>query len=408
MGWSWRGWIAGVVVAVAGAGLTGCVPYDVVRLAGDETHGRNNGTAGSALARAYLVEQLKPIAQGLNTAASGDAAYMQALPGGTNVVAVIPGSDLADQYVVVGAHYDHLGDSCAAASCPQDTIYNGATDNAAGAAAVLAIGRALAAGPVKPRRSVVLALWDREEDGLLGSAAYVQHPLVPLAKTVGYVNFDIQGANLLPGLRTTSFAVASETGGARLQDIVRGAIAEQALDTAVLSSIFGLYRSDYVNFIGAGVPTVFFTDATGPCYHTVDDEIGIVDFDKLDDQIATSLAVTRELASTSAPPAFVAGTPVATFDDAVAAARIIDRAYADRGRFSAADQATFTRLRADVRRIVADGRAAFGQDDVSTLLGDASAFVDLLTHGTCNGYLSASAQARVAAIQRARAAAVGR
>ena len=65
------------------------------------------------------------------------------------------------------------------------------------------------------------------------------------------------------------------------------------------------------------MPTVFFTDANGPCYHTVDDEIGVVDFDKLDEQIAISLAVTRELASTSNPPAFVPGTPLATFDDAV-------------------------------------------------------------------------------------------
>ena len=367
----WRGWVTGIALAVAGATLTGCVPYDVVRLAGDDTHGRNNGTAGSAQARAFLIEQLKPIAQGLNTAATGDAAYTQALPGGTNVVAVIPGTDLADQYVVVGAHYDHLGDSCATVSCAQDTIYNGATDNAAGVAAALAIARSIAAQPTKPRRSVVIALWDEEEDGLLGSRYYTQHPLVPLARTVGYVNFDIQGSDLLPSLRNTSFAVASETGGTRFQDIVRSAIGEQALDTTVLSSVFGLGRSDYVNFIGAGVPTVFFTDATGPCYHTVDDEIGVVDFDKLDAQIATSLSVTRELASTATPPAFASGTPLATFDDAVGAARVINRAWADRGRFSATDQATLTRLRADAQRIVADGRAAFDAADVNALLGDA-------------------------------------
>ena len=79
-----------------------------------------------------------------------------------------------------------------------DMICNGATDNAAGVAAVLGVGRALAHRHSRPRRSVVLALWDSEEDGLLGSSYYTQHPLVPLARTVGYVNFDIQGANLLP------------------------------------------------------------------------------------------------------------------------------------------------------------------------------------------------------------------
>jgi Zn-dependent M28 family amino/carboxypeptidase len=355
--------------------------------------GRNNGTPGSAMARAYLIEQLKPIARGLNTAATGDAAYTQATGGGTNVVAVIPGTDLADQYVVVGAHYDHLGGS-----------FNGATDNAAGVAVALGIARSIAAQPTKPRRSVVIALWDQEEDGLVGSRYYVQHPLVPLAKTVAYVNFDIQGANLLPSLRNTSIAVAAETGGARFQDIVRSAIGERSLDTAMLSSIFGQGRSDYVNFIGASVPSVFFTDATGPCYHTVDDELGVVDFDKLDVQIATALDVTRQLASTASPPAFVPGTPLATFDDAVAASRIVNRTYADRGRFSAADQQTLTDLRADVNQVVAEGRAAFDNDDVGRLLSGAAQFIEVMTHGTCDGFLSASARARIAQFEKARAA----
>lgn len=399
-----KGSILSLGLCLAATALSGCTVLDVARLADDSTHGRDNGTPGSALARGYLIEQLKPIARGLNTAASGDAAYTQSTGGGTNVVAVIPGTDLADQYVVVGAHYDHLGDSCTTTSCTQDTIFNGATDNAAGVAAALAIARSIAAQPTKPRRSVVIALWDQEEDGLVGSRYYVQHPLVPLAKTVGYVNFDIQGSNLLPSLRNTSIAVASETGGPRLQEIVRAAIGERSLDTAMFSAIFGQNRSDYVNFIGASVPSVFFTDATNACYHTVDDEIGVVDFDKLDVQIATSLAVTRELASTATPPAFAPGTPLATFDDAIAASRIVNRAYADRGRFSAADQQTLTDVRADVRRIVDEGRAAFGSDDVSTLLGAAGGFVNLMTHGTCNGFLSASAQARIAAYEKARAA----
>jgi Zn-dependent M28 family amino/carboxypeptidase len=377
-------------VGAAAALLSGCTVVDVAQLSQDRLKGRDNGTPGSALARAYLIGQLKPMARGLNTSASGDAAYLQAITGGTNVVAVIPGTDLADQYVVVGAHYDHLGDSCATASCSQDTIFNGATDNAAGVAAALAIGRAIAAQPTKPRRSVILAFWDREEDGLVGSSHYVAHPLAPLAKTVGYVNFDIQGSNVLPSLRDTTFAVGAESGGARLQQIVAAASGAQSLDTAMLSSIFGQNRSDYVNFIGASVPTVFFTDATGPCYHTVDDEIGVVDFHKLDLQIATALAVTRRLASTSDPPAFVAGTPLATYDDAVAAGQVVERAYADVGRFDATDQQALTTIRADLHRLVAEGRAAFGSDDVGTLLGDAARFVQVLSHGTCSGFLQSA------------------
>jgi Peptidase family M28 len=382
--------ILGLVVGAAAALLSGCTVVDVAQLSQDRLKGRDNGTPGSALARAYLIEQLKPMARALNTSASGDAAYLQAITGGTNVVAVIPGTDLADQYVVVGAHYDHLGDACPTTSCSQDTIFNGATDNAAGVAAALAIGRAIAAQPTKPRRSVILAFWDREEDGLVGSSHYVAHPLAPLAKTVGYVNFDIQGSNVLPSLRDTTFAVGAESGGARLQQIVAAASGAQSLDTAMLSSIFGQNRSDYVNFIGASVPTVFFTDATGPCYHTVDDELEVVDFHKLDAQIATALGVTRQLAGTADPPSFAAGTPLATYDDAVAAGAVVNRAYADVGRFSAADRQTLTQVRADVQRLVDEGRAAFGSDDVGVLLSDAARFVEVLSHGTCSGFLEAA------------------
>jgi hypothetical protein len=393
MGRHARGWVGCVAAALAALTLTGCPIIDVARLSDDEMQGRNNGTPGSALARAYLIDQLRPIARGLNSGASGDAAYTQATGGGTNVVAVIPGTDLAQQYVVVGAHYDHLGGS-----------FNGATDNAAGVAAALAIARTIAAQPTKPRRSVIFALWDQEEDGLVGSRFYTQNPLVPLASTVAYVNFDIQGANLLPSLRNTSIAVAAESGGARFQDIVRSAIAERSLDTGMFSSIFGQGRSDYVNFLNARIPSVFFTDATGPCYHTVEDELGVVDFEKLDVQIATALDVTRQLANTASPPAFVSGTPLATFDDAIGAARIINRAYADRGRFSQTDQQALTGLRADVNDVVADGRAAFDNDDVGRLLSGAAQFIEIMTHGECSGFLSAAARARIAEFERARAA----
>ena len=108
----------------------------------------------------------------------------------------------------------------AGAPVPGDHICNGATDNAAGVAEVLSIGREIAQRPKPPRRSVVLALWDREEDGLLGSRYYVQHPVRPLAQTVVYVNYDIQGANVLPSLDTDTFAIGSETGGPQLQSIV--------------------------------------------------------------------------------------------------------------------------------------------------------------------------------------------
>jgi hypothetical protein len=363
-----------------------CSEAIVFRLAADDLEGRDDGTAGSALARRFLIGQLKPFSEGLNGAAAGEDAYLQLIPGGANVMSVIRGTDLRDQYVIVGAHYDHLGSSCAYKE-PGDTICNGATDNAAGVAAAVSVGRAIAS--TRPRRSVVLALWDQEEDGLVGSRYYTEHPLVPLASTVAYVNFDIQGANLLPSLRDTTFAVAAETGGSRLQSIVRSAIDGTPLDTPMLSSIFGQGRSDYASFLNVNVPSVFFTDATGPCYHTAQDETEIVDFDKLERQIGTALAVTRDLANTDTPPSFAPGTPLATYDDAVAISRVVERALIDLGRFSEADQDTIRSIAADLRRIAFEGPAAFGSDDVGTLLGHAATLVlQILPQGECDGFLA--------------------
>ena len=95
------------------------------------------------------------------------------------------------------------------------------------------------------------------------------------------MNFDIQGANLLPSLRNTTFAVAAETGGARFQEIVRNAADDQTLDTSMLSSIFGQYRSDYASFIAPGAERLLHRRERPVLPHG-QDEIGIVDFDKLE------------------------------------------------------------------------------------------------------------------------------
>jgi hypothetical protein len=357
--------------------VTGCAAVDVRMLAGDDKAGRNNNTAGSTSARQYLLDQIQPITDPVG------GSYTHAINQGTNVLGVIPGTDLPNKYVIVGAHYDHVG-SCTSKEAG-DTVCNGATDNAAGVAAALAIARDIAKSPL--RRSVIIAFWDREEDGLLGSLAYTQSPLVPLADTVGYVNFDIQGANLLPALRGTTFAVGSESGGTRLQDIVEDGAAGQSLDTRLFSAIFGQGRSDYANFLNVDVPSVFFTDSTGRCYHTNQDEPGIVDYGKLDEQIATSLAVTRELGDTTNPPTWTEN-PAVVYQDVVTFANVVDLAASDLSLFSAQDQQTVTTIKNREDAIRDEGPANFDQNDVNTLVGDALNAVNLLTRGDCDGFLA--------------------
>jgi hypothetical protein len=103
-----------------------------------------------------------------------------------NVLGYVEGSDpkLKDEVVIIGAHLDHLGKR-------GEYLYNGADDNGSGSVAVLAIAQAFAANPVKPKRSVLFALWTGEEEGLLGSRNYVLHPYFPLAKTVVNLNLDM-------------------------------------------------------------------------------------------------------------------------------------------------------------------------------------------------------------------------
>ncbi len=119
-----------------------------------------------------------------------------------NVVAMIPPSGPADQaeYIVVGAHYDHLGLGETGAMLrkgEEGKVHPGADDNASGTAAVLELADSLAAEqkahPKEFRRGIIFALWSGEEIGLIGSSFFVEHPPVPLSKIVAYVNFDMVG-----------------------------------------------------------------------------------------------------------------------------------------------------------------------------------------------------------------------
>jgi hypothetical protein len=357
---------------------------DETVLSSDAMNGRQNGTAGSAFAQSYLIAQLKQVAVGLDPSRPGDLSFTQPFDGGTNVLAKIPGGQLANEYVIVGAHYDHLGTSCRTADAA-DTICNGATDNATGTAMVLELGRLIHQAGT-PRRTVILALWDREEDGLLGSRFYTEHPVVPNANVVAYVNFDIQGANLLPSLRTTSFAVGAETGGDRLTSAVQNAIGNGKLRTRLVSAIFGQGRSDYVNFTAVGVPNVFFSDSTGPCYHTAQDEVGVVDFAKLDLQVQLGYRLVADLVAGDVRPSFSATNPLATYDDAVALAGVTSSAIGDLGRFTPEQQQTLLQFRDDLDAIVAAGAGAFDNDDIATLVAGAAGAVQILTTGTCDGF----------------------
>jgi len=360
------------------------------RLASDAFQGRDNLTEGSRIAQAYLIPLLRAIGPGVG-GGTADADYKHPFAQGTNLAAVIRGRELPDEYVLIGGHYDHLGVDA------RGRVFNGATDNATGTAIAIAVGRAIRALPEAPRRSVAIVLWDAEEDGLLGSIAWAANPAIPIEQTVAYVNLDIQGANLAPTLARTSIAVGAETGGDLLSEVVARAVRAElrsfpsGVETLPVSYIFGQLRSDYATFVEAGVPTVFFSDSTGACYHTVNDDTRFVDFDKAASQSRIAFRTTVALAEGERTPDFVAPNPsLAVYEDAITLNTIFTRSAADLGRFRAEDRARIQGVFADVSAIVARGPDAFGPADVTTVLGAA---VDTLgaieSSFGCAGYFAA-------------------
>src|SRR5690606_4486748 len=131
-----------------------------------------------------LDKDFKPIPMGLNVSVSVTNKVKRDVS--KNVVALLEGSTRKDEYIIYSAHWDHLG---IGHPVDGDSIYNGAVDNASGTACLLAIAEALKKGG-KLERSIVFLAVMAEEQGLLGSAYYAEHPIYPPKKTVADINMD--------------------------------------------------------------------------------------------------------------------------------------------------------------------------------------------------------------------------
>ena len=352
----------------------GVLRRTVAFLADDAQEGREDGSEGSRRSREFIVRELSTFAY----PAAADGTFFQAIPGGagTNVLARIPGSDpTTDEVVVVGAHYDHLGAGA--------IIFNGATDNAAGVAAVLEVGRAIARLPRAPRRSVILALWDAEEDGLVGSNAWVSAPVVPLENVVAYVNFDIVGAAPVRGFRRNTVLVGLDT-SPDLPDLVARVTAGDPLGVAPLSNIFGQERSDHAVFANRGVPVLFFSDATGGCYHSPGDDAEIVHDAKVLRSAWMGTRFVRELSDGEGRPRYSAPA-LPLYRDAVSLRDLVRRASCELGESGLGPQevATYESALASLDAIVARGESGFSGDDAVAVAQTALGLVNMLSGLPC-------------------------
>lgn len=372
------------LLVVCAFALSACTHVHVAFLADDDWGGRVPGTAGHESAQSYIVAYLAAHGAEAMDGTTDPAAYRAPYATGTNLIARIPGTDLADEIVLVGAHYDHI------ANCNNkggSAVCNGATDNAAGTAIVLEIAAALFDRGTPPRRTVVFAFWDEEERGLRGSRAWINANPDLVDDIVTYVNYDIAGANLLPSLADETLAVGAESGGTALAAAVEAAGATAPVDLNLLSLVFGQGRSDHANFFNASVPTVFFTDATGPCYHSTGDSFAVLDVDKLQAQRDIGVALVSDLADGVTNPTFDGTAPLVSFDDAVIIQSLLEQGLVDLDRFSAADAATLTAHEATLQTIVDAGAGAFTSASQTSLLLASLDLVRILTTGECDGFL---------------------
>ena len=298
-------------------------------LAADSMAGRAMGTIGSAMAARVIAAEFDDA----GVTPAGTSGYVQeiaaarvALPGGgyrivmaevadtlpdsakeflsdRNLIGIVRGSDpaVADEVIVVGAHFDHLG---VGGSVDGDSIYNGADDDASGVVAVLEAARDLASG-TPPRRTVIFALFTGEEAGGLGSRWYLDNPVMPLGQTVAQLQVEMIGRpDSLVGGSGMLWATGYErsTVGAILSS---GGV-PVAADPHPAENFF--FRSDNVRFAYEGIPAHTLSSFNlHTDYHRPSDDLEGVDLEHLVAAVETVIMAVRVLADAPSPPAWNEG-----------------------------------------------------------------------------------------------------
>ena len=292
---------------------------DVTWLADDRLGGRKVGSSEADSAAAWIGRRFAGL--GLTSPAGVDgwlqpftispdapAAHGTDLGGktGRNVVAILPGRDpaLRDQYVVVGAHYDHLGRGGPGTLDP-DSVgvpHNGADDNASGVAALLEVARRLALTP--PGRSVLFLAFSGEEQGLLGSTHYVKNPVVPNDRVVAMLNFDMVGR--LRENKLVAYGVETATEFRGLLDSLN------ARAGFVLTAQGGGYGpSDHTSFTIVRRPVLHFFTGTHPDYHRTSDDADKINVEGIERIAAFVAELTRAIGNRGASLTFVESAPPA-------------------------------------------------------------------------------------------------
>jgi peptidase M28-like protein/PDZ domain-containing protein len=260
-------------------GATGAVA-DVRYLADDALAGRLAGSPGERCAGEYIAGEF---AKAKLRPAGDNSTFFQSLslasalnphaPGGTgrNVIAALDGADarLKDEWIVIGAHYDHLGEGGSSSLAPgEKAIHNGADDNASGVSVVLSAARAFAAGP-RPARSVLFMAFTGEESGLLGSTYFVGHPTVA-GRMTAMINLDMVGR-----LGAGPLIVYGVDTAEQWRTLVEPAATRAGIAIATRGEGYG--PSDHTAFYTKDIPVLHLFTNTHGDYHKPTDDVDKID-----------------------------------------------------------------------------------------------------------------------------------
>ena len=270
----------------------------VETLADDTFEGRAGGSRGGRAAGVYLSKELARV--GLEPAGS-DGSWFQPFRGThRNVLGAIEGNDphLKMECIVVGAHYDHVGYGTPRNSYgPYGYIHNGADDNASGVAALIEVAEAFQAAELTPRRSILFAFWDGEEQGLLGSKHWMQQPTVPLDEVRLGINLDMIGR-----LRDEQL----EVWGTRTARGLRRLVGVQSAGAGLQLSFHNEIKpeSDHYSFFEYNIPFLMFHTGKHPDYHRPSDDSHKINQEGVERVSRLLFDVVYELANRDQAPPF--------------------------------------------------------------------------------------------------------
>jgi hypothetical protein len=266
-------------------------------LASDTLQGREAGTQGNYAASAYIVDQLRK--PKLATISADGDYYQYFYPNFRNIFAVIPGSDeqLKTEYILVGGHYDHVGFGNRSNSRgPFGVVHNGADDNASGTAGVLEIAHALASLSPKPKRSILIAFWDGEEKGLLGSKHFADYPSIPLSKIRFHLNADMIGRLRPEGLEISGWRTAAGS---------RQFLAQQNLGGLKFRFMYSYKpESDHWPLFQHRVPSLMVHTGKHADYHRPSDDTHLLNMEGIRKVSQFMLRCAVAAANAETPPAF--------------------------------------------------------------------------------------------------------